>query len=68
MKQKYKFYPKILQLKDGDFRLALQKENDEGKHFYSENFSSFSDAVAALNFINLAVFEICREDSIAPLI
>lgn len=68
MKRKYKFIPKILQLKDGDaFILSLQKETDEGKHFYSESFSSLSDAVAALDFVRLAVFETCREDCIAPL-
>lgn len=68
MKRKYKFTPKILQTKDGDgFILSLQKETDEGKHFYSESFSSLSDAVAALNFCRLSVFECCREDSIAPL-
>lgn len=68
MKKKYRFTPKILQTKDGGaFILSLRKENDEGKHFYSESFSSLSDAVAALDFVRLAVFETCREDSIAPL-
>lgn len=53
MKKKYRFTPKILQTKDGDaFILSLQKENDEGKHFYSESFSSLADATAALNFLH----------------
>ena len=67
MKKKYKFFPKILQAKDGDYRLALLRENDEGKQYFSEAFTSLADALSALNFIRLAVFEICREDSIAPL-
>lgn len=67
MRRKYKFIPKIAQTKDGVFLLILQKTNDEGKHFFSESFSSLSDAVAALNFARLATFEICREDVIAPL-
>lgn len=67
MKKKYKFIPKILQLKDGSFVLSLQKENLEGKHYFSESFSSLADATAALNFCRLSVFECCREDVIAPL-
>lgn len=67
MKKKYKFLSKIAQTTAGDFRLILQKNDYDGKTFYSESFSSLSDAVTALNFCRLACFECCREDVIAPL-